>query len=132
MRAARGRRWPSTSCDNYPQIADPADPSYNAECDPGTVTVLGDYIGSQMAGFNVEAVLGTIDHVQDGELDVPYTARTVVVGGNTPYVTTVTAGDRALRLRLRRRRPRRQRERHRGLPRGRAAGRPGHHDPQLW
>lgn len=80
------------SCDDYPQIVDPADPSYKAECDPASVTVLGDYIGSQMAGFNVEAVLGAIDHVQEGELDVLYTARTVVVGGNTPYVTTVTAG----------------------------------------
>ena len=79
-------------CDNYPQIADPADPSYKAECDPAVVNVLGDYIGSQMAGFNVEAVLGLIDHVADGDLNMPYTPRTVVVGGNTPYVTQVTAG----------------------------------------
>ncbi len=42
-------------CDRYPQISDPADPSYKAECDPAVVTVLGDYIGAQMAGFNVEA-----------------------------------------------------------------------------
>ena len=80
------------TCDNYPQIADPADPSYKAECDPATVTVLGDYIGSQMAGFNVEALLGLVDHVQDGDLDQPYTPRTIVVGGNTPYTTTVSAG----------------------------------------
>ncbi|MEW6270702.1 MAG: putative Ig domain-containing protein [Thermodesulfobacteriota bacterium] len=80
------------TCDNYPQIDDPADPSYKPECDPAVTTVLGDYIGSQMAGFNVEAVLGLIDHVQDGDLDLPYTDRTVVVGGNTPYVATVTAG----------------------------------------
>jgi hypothetical protein len=79
-------------CDNYPQISDPADPSYKPECDPATVDVLGDYIGAQMAGFNVEAVLGLIDHIQDGDLDEPYTTRTVVVGGNTPYVTSVTAG----------------------------------------
>ena len=57
-----------------------------------TVTVLGDYIGAQMAGFNVEAVLGMIDHVQDGNLDELYTTRTVVVGGNTPYVASVTSG----------------------------------------
>jgi hypothetical protein len=80
------------NCDNYPQISDPADPSYKEECDPATVDVLGDYIGAQMAGFNVEAVLGLIDHIQDGDLDEPFTARTVVVGGNTPYVTNVTAG----------------------------------------
>jgi hypothetical protein len=79
-------------CDNYPQIADPADPSYKEECDPATVAVLGDYIGAQMAGFNVDAVLGLIDHVQEGDVDQPYTPRTVVVGGNSPYVTTVSAG----------------------------------------
>lgn len=80
------------NCDNYPQISDPADPSYKPECDPAVVTVLGDYIGAQMAGFNVEALLGLIDHIQNGDVDQPYTARTVVVGGNTPYVTQVTAG----------------------------------------
>jgi hypothetical protein len=79
-------------CDNYPQISDPGDPKYKAECDPTTVTVLGDYIGSQMAGFNVEAVLGLVDHIQDGDLNQLYTTRTVVVGGNTPYVTSVTLG----------------------------------------
>ena len=79
-------------CDSYPQIADPAAGGYKPECDPATVTVLGDYIGSQMAGFNVAAVLGLIDHLQDGDLDQPYTDRTVVVGGNTPYVTSITAG----------------------------------------
>ena len=70
----------------------PANPKYKAECDPATVTVLGDYIGAQMAGFNVEAVLGLVDHIQDGDLDELYTTRTVVVGGNTPYVTSVTSG----------------------------------------
>jgi hypothetical protein len=80
------------NCDNYPQISEPADPKYKAECDPATVTVLGDYIGAQMAGFNVEAVMGLVDHIQDGDLDELYTTRTVVVGGNTPYVTSVTLG----------------------------------------
>jgi hypothetical protein len=77
-------------CDNYPQISDPGNPKYKAECDPATVMILGDYIGSQMAGFNVEAVLGLVDHIQDGDLNQLYTTRTVVVGGNTPYVTSVT------------------------------------------
>jgi hypothetical protein len=80
------------NCDDYPQVADPENPKYKAECDPATVTVLGDYIGAQMAGFNVEAVLGLVDHIQDGDLDDLYTMRTVVVGGNTPYVTSVTSG----------------------------------------
>ena len=80
------------NCDNYPQISDPVNPKYKAECDPASVTVLGDYIGSQMAGFNVEAPLGLIDNIQDGALDEIYTTRTVVVGGNTPYATSVTSG----------------------------------------
>ena len=79
-------------CDNYPQISDPGDRKYKVECDPATVTVLGDYIGAQMAGFNAEAVLGLVDHIQDGDLDELYTTRTVVVGGNTPYVTSVALG----------------------------------------
>jgi len=79
-------------CDNYPQIADAGDPRYKAECDPAQVAVLGDYIGAQMAGFNVEAELGLIDHLQDGDLYSEYTPRTVVVGGNTPYTTQVTNG----------------------------------------
>jgi hypothetical protein len=63
-----------------------------AQCDnpddcPGAV---GQYIGSQMAGFNVEAPLGLIDHLQDGLVDVPYLDRTVVVGGNKPYDITLT------------------------------------------
>jgi hypothetical protein len=79
-------------CDSYPPVSDPASPQYKAECDPSLGAIVGDYIGAQMAGFNVEAVLGLIDHVQDGDLGEPYVPRTVVVGGNTPYVTTVTAG----------------------------------------
>ncbi|HZR83412.1 MAG TPA: Ig domain-containing protein [Candidatus Binatia bacterium] len=80
------------SCDNYPPITDPADPKYKPECDLPGGSILGDYIGAQMAGFNVESVLGLIDHVQDGDLNQPYPDRTVVVGGNTPYQTSVTAG----------------------------------------
>jgi hypothetical protein len=45
-----------------------------------------------MAGFNVEAALGLVDHIQDGDLNELYTMRTVVVGGNTPYVSSVTSG----------------------------------------
>ncbi|MBX3028265.1 putative Ig domain-containing protein [bacterium] len=79
-------------CEKYPPVADPNAGGYKAECDPSSVTILGDYIGAQMAGFNVAAVLGLIDHLQDGDLDEPYTDRTVVVGGNTPYTTTVSGG----------------------------------------
>jgi hypothetical protein len=40
----------------------------------------------------VEAALGLIDHIQDGDVGLDYPTRTVVVGGNTPYVTAVTTG----------------------------------------
>lgn len=79
-------------CEKYPAVADPAAVGYKPECDPAQVTILGDYIGAQMAGFNVAAVLGLIDHVQDGEINQPFTPRTVVVGGNTPYAAGLTAG----------------------------------------
>ncbi len=65
-----------------------------AQCDnpdncPGA---LGAYIGAQMAGFDAIAPLGLIDNLQEGETSDPYLNRTVVVGGNTPYTLTITAG----------------------------------------
>lgn len=53
---------------------------------------IGRYIGAQMAGFNVEAPLGLIDHLQDAIFFAPYIDRIVVVGGNTPYDVTITNG----------------------------------------
>ncbi|MDO8414404.1 MAG: Ig domain-containing protein, partial [Gallionellaceae bacterium] len=67
------------------ECLDPADPSKPLQ-------LVGDYIGAQMAGFNVVAPLGLIDNIQGGNMAEPYPDRTIVVGGNTPYVTTVTAG----------------------------------------
>jgi hypothetical protein len=55
--------------------------------------VVGDYIGAQMAGFAAEAPLGLIDNLQDGEVSTPYTPRTVVVGGNTPFAISILAGN---------------------------------------
>ncbi|NOT45988.1 MAG: hypothetical protein HOP14_15410 [Acidobacteria bacterium] len=79
-------------CDKYP------DPNPNQpECD---VELLGDYIGAQMAGFNVEAPLGLIEHLQEGNVNEAYVDRAVVVGGNTPYVTTITGGALPLGLEL--------------------------------
>ena len=74
-------------CDSYPPPAD-GDPDCLAP-----VELLGDYIGAQMAGFDAEAALGLIDHLQDGVQSEPYPDRTVVVGGNAPFVTTITLGD---------------------------------------
>jgi hypothetical protein len=53
---------------------------------------IGAFIGAQMAGFNVAAPLGLINHLQDGDLLVPYVDRTLVTGGNPPYTLVVTNG----------------------------------------
>ncbi len=54
---------------------------------------IGAYIGAQMAGFDQALPLGMPDALQDGEVGVPYVDRSVVVGGNTPYVVTVSEGE---------------------------------------
>jgi hypothetical protein len=56
--------------------------------DLSTVIIVGDYIGAQMAGFDAAAQIGLIDHLQDGEINVPYVERTIVIGGTPPVVTT--------------------------------------------
>lgn len=53
---------------------------------------IGAYIGAQMAGFDQALPLGMPDALQDGEAGVPYVDRSVVLGGNTPYVVTVSEG----------------------------------------
>jgi hypothetical protein len=58
--------------------------------DCSTETVVGDYIGAQMAGFDPAAPLGVIDHLQEGATGTPYVERSVVVGGDTPYNATAT------------------------------------------
>ena len=54
--------------------------------------VVGNYVGAQMAGFDAAAPLGLIDNLQDGDKDQAYTARTVVVGGDSPYAISITQG----------------------------------------
>lgn len=58
--------------------------------DYADVVIVGDYIGAQMAGFDPEGQLGLIDHLQDGEMSVPYTDRTIVIGGIPPVITTLS------------------------------------------
>ena len=58
------------------------------DVDLSTVVVVGDYLGSQMAAFDVHAPVGLIEHVQDGVVDVPYPTRTVVIAGNAPFTAT--------------------------------------------
>lgn len=57
-----------------------------------TQIVIGTYIGAQMAGFAAAAPLGLIDNLQDGERGVPYLARTVIVGGDSPFTITFSGG----------------------------------------
>ncbi|MGZ8900222.1 MAG: InlB B-repeat-containing protein, partial [Limisphaerales bacterium] len=54
-----------------------------------TVEVVGEFIGAQMSGFDVAPVLGLIDHIADGELNVPYADRTVVVAGDAAFLVSV-------------------------------------------
>lgn len=62
----------------------------DVEVDLSTVVVVGDYIGAQMAGFDPAGQIGLIEHLQDGEVNVPYIERAVVIGGTAPIITTVT------------------------------------------
>lgn len=72
-------------------VAEKGGGSHLVDC--STRILVGNYIGAQMAGFNAEAVLGLIDHLQDGEVGTPYVDRTVVIGGNMPYKTiNITGG----------------------------------------
>jgi hypothetical protein len=61
------------------------------EVDLSTVVVVGAYLGAQMSAFDAEAALGLIDHLQDGEVNTPYTRRRVVIAGDTAFTIT-TAG----------------------------------------
>ena len=72
-------------------VAEASGESHSVNC--ATRILVGNYIGAQMVGFDAEAVLGLIDHLQDGELGTPYVDRTVVIGGNVPYKTiNITGG----------------------------------------
>jgi hypothetical protein len=49
--------------------------------------IVGDFTGSQMAAVDVDAPVGLIEHVSEGEVDKPYTARTVVIEGALPFAS---------------------------------------------
>ena len=71
-------------------VTDPNGDTYYVNCE--AQVVVGNYVGAQMVGFAAALPLGLIDHLQDGESGTPYTPRTVVVGGNDPFVITVANG----------------------------------------
>ncbi|MGL4207092.1 MAG: InlB B-repeat-containing protein, partial [Aeromonadaceae bacterium] len=66
--------------------------SYTIDCSKRIV--VGNFIGAQMAAFNVNNELGLIEHIQDWDTNSAegYLARTVVVGGIPPYSVTLTNG----------------------------------------
>jgi len=69
-------------------VTDAFGDTYYVDC--AAQTVVGEYIGAQMAGFDAAMPLGLVDHLQDGEKDVAYTPRSLVVGGNSPYEIVIT------------------------------------------
>jgi hypothetical protein len=71
-------------------VSDANGDTYYVDCT--AQVVVGNYVGAQMAGFDAAAPLGLIDNLQDAEKDQAYTARTVVVGGNSPYTISITQG----------------------------------------
>ena len=58
--------------------------------DLATVVVVGAYQGAQMSAFDVDAPLGLIEHLPDGEVNTPYPDRTVVIAGSTNFVATTS------------------------------------------
>jgi hypothetical protein len=60
------------------------------DTDLSTVVIVGDYVGAQMAGFDAAAKIGLIDHVQEGLQNDAYPDRSIVVGGTSPIINTLT------------------------------------------
>jgi hypothetical protein len=75
---------------NHVAVTDANGNTYYVDCT--TQVVVGNYIGAQMAGFAAAAPLGLIDHLQEGASGTPYTPRTVVVGGNSPFAIAFPSG----------------------------------------
>ena len=60
--------------------------------DMSKVVVVGDFVGAQMAGFDVAPKLGLIDHVQDGAINVTFPDRLVVIGGPAAFTAKISVG----------------------------------------
>jgi hypothetical protein len=60
--------------------------------DLSTVEVVGEFFGAQMAGFDRAPALGLIDHIPDGELNVAYAERAVVIAGGEKVTATISSG----------------------------------------
>ena len=58
----------------------------------GAALIVGNFVGAQMSEFDAMPALGLIDNLQDWDITIPYTSRSVVTGGQLPYQVSVTAG----------------------------------------
>jgi hypothetical protein len=61
------------------------------EVDLSTLVIVGDYIGAQMSAFDNELPVGLIEHLPDGDIDVSYATRTMVVAA--VHFTATTTGE---------------------------------------
>ena len=52
--------------------------------------VVGKFLGAQMSAYDVDAPIGLIDHLCDGEVGVEYDTRTIVIAGTTSFVATTS------------------------------------------
>ena len=75
-----------TYIDSFDALGEPVE----VTVDLSTVVIVGEFFGAQMAGFDLAPALGLIDHIPDGELNVPYAERTVVVGGGAAFLATTS------------------------------------------
>lgn len=55
-----------------------------------SVVVVGKFLGAQMSAMDAAPPVGLVDHVPDGEDGVAYPPRTVIIAGDTNFVTSYT------------------------------------------
>lgn len=77
----------------YADHIDPATGEFVTKTvDLSKIKIVGAFFGAQMSGFDAKPNLSLTENVQDGAFRVPYTKRTVVIGGQTPFSAAVSAG----------------------------------------
>jgi hypothetical protein len=54
--------------------------------------VVGDFFGTQMAGFDIARPLGLIDHIEDYDVFLPIVKRRLVVPGAAAFTATISQG----------------------------------------
>ncbi len=52
--------------------------------------VVGKFLGAQMSAMGVTPPIGLIDHLPDGQVNVAYPTRSVVIAGDTNFTATLT------------------------------------------